>query len=95
MQSEVLEFSAAPGRYESEAICCIPGVKTYKCRNPFCGYTYAVSAEEECSRRVEVEDRCPMCGGTRKELRHYMHNRIIGEERKSKEVSDPTLKGWA
>jgi hypothetical protein len=53
--------------------CYSEGTITYRCLNPFCGYTFAESTEELIFRHPAVRDIhiCPMCHGEGAKMVHF------------------------
>lgn len=69
------------GINEDSLVCPLEGTITWKCLNPFCGYTFAESTEEWMFRHPAVRDIhiCPMCHGEQVEAFHFVppHMEIV------------------
>lgn len=61
------------GANEDNIICTVEGTISYKCLNPFCGYTFAESIEDNYYRHPTIQDVqiCPMCHGDEVEMVHF------------------------
>lgn len=51
------------GANEDNRICPFPNTRTLKCKNPFCGFTWAEEMDEVTLRVLGNLSECPMCHG--------------------------------
>lgn len=65
------------GANEDGMISPFPNTRTLKCKNPFCGFTWAEDMDEVWFRAGCISPECPKCGSEDYEIVNYEFKKVV------------------
>ena len=65
------------GANEDNTISRFPNTRTLKCKNPFCGFTWAEDMDEVNLRVECITPECPKCGSSDYEIVNYEFKKVV------------------